>query len=55
MKWKIQLILSYLEYKIESSNFFFEFGPNVAAQLCLLFLSIIYIQIHTHLKWEGYG
>jgi hypothetical protein len=23
--------------------------------LCLLFLSIVYIQIHTHLKWGGYG
>jgi uncharacterized membrane protein len=23
--------------------------------LCLLFLSIVHIQIHTHLKWGGYG
>jgi hypothetical protein len=24
-------------------------------RLCLLFLSIVHIQIHTHLKWGGYG
>jgi hypothetical protein len=24
-------------------------------KLCLLFLSIVHIQIHTHLKWGGYG
>jgi hypothetical protein len=23
--------------------------------LCLLFLSIVHIQIHTHIKWGGYG
>jgi hypothetical protein len=25
------------------------------ASVCLLFLSIVHIQIHTHLKWGGYG
>jgi hypothetical protein len=24
-------------------------------KLCVLFLSIVHIQIHTHLKWGGYG
>jgi hypothetical protein len=27
----------------------------VQSQVGLLFLSTIHIQIHTHLKWEGYG
>jgi hypothetical protein len=26
-----------------------------AVHVCLLFLSIVHIQIHTHLKWGGYG
>jgi hypothetical protein len=26
----------------------------VSTQICLLFLSIIHIQIHTHLKWGEY-
>jgi hypothetical protein len=31
--------------------------PGAAAdfEVCLLFLSIVHIQIHTHLKWGGYG
>jgi hypothetical protein len=24
-------------------------------ELCMLFLSIVHIQIHIHLKWRGYG
>jgi hypothetical protein len=28
-------------------------GVSFFLHLCLLFLSIVHIQIHTHLKWGG--
>jgi hypothetical protein len=38
----------------DSSNLIFWF-EDVALVAGLLFLSTIHIQIHTHLKWGGYG